>query len=52
VIEQFEVTALGQIKPELAERATATLEHGAILIFPQLDFPLTEADRPLSFFPA
>jgi hypothetical protein len=45
LIEQFEVTALDQINPQLAGRAVAALEHGAVLIFPQLDFRLTEADR-------
>jgi hypothetical protein len=45
MLETFAIPALEQIDAALAARASASLEQGAVLLFPELAFPLEAAER-------
>jgi hypothetical protein len=47
MLETFAIPSLDRIDATLAARASASLEHGAVLLFPELAFPLTEAERQI-----
>jgi hypothetical protein len=45
MLEAFAIGSLEQIDGALAARASAALEQGAVLLFPELAFPLEAAER-------
>lgn len=47
MLEPFAVHLLEEIDLALAARASSALEHGAVLLFPELAFPLEPAERQI-----
>jgi hypothetical protein len=47
MLKTFAVPALEQIDEALAAEASASLEHGAVLLFPELAFPLMPPERQI-----
>jgi hypothetical protein len=47
MLETFAIPSLEQIDTTLAARASSALEHGRVLLFPELAFPIEAAERQI-----